>query len=144
VLVRHRSARQLHTGQIRLQHNILRLCWFTHRYNWVHARMRSIYVAAAVGMAVAVLLIAPVVLTGASSAHADTNGYLRCVKSDAVPDPGVSLGDSLPIVRVIETGLNSGDSPAQVAQILVGMGVKPNHAATQVQCVMANEPPAVE
>ena len=40
--------------------------------------MRIIYVAAAVGMATAVLLIGPAVLMGAS-AHADTYGYDRCV-----------------------------------------------------------------
>jgi hypothetical protein len=101
------------------------------------------YVAAAVGMAIAVLFIAPVVLTGASSAHADTgvNGYLRCIKSDAEPPPpGVHARDWFPIVRTIETGLNSAESPAEVADKLVGMGVKPNDAVTQVQCVLANEP----
>jgi hypothetical protein len=105
--------------------------------------MRFIYVAAAVGMAIAVLFIAPVVLMGASSAHTDTgiNGYLRCIKSDGVPPPGVPVGDWLPSVRVIETGLNSGLSQAEVAQKLVGMGVKPNDAVAQVQCVVANEPP---
>jgi len=58
-------------------------------YSWVHVSMRFIYVAAAVGMAIVVLFIAPVVLMGASSAHADTgvNGYLRCTKSDAEPPP---------------------------------------------------------
>jgi hypothetical protein len=102
--------------------------------------MRFIYVAAAVSMAIAVLFIAPVVLLmGASSAHADTNGYLRCVGSDEVAPLGPAA-DWLPSVRVIETDLDSGDSPAQVAQILAGMGVKPNDAVTQVQCVRANWP----
>jgi hypothetical protein len=41
---------QLHKRQIRLQHNILRVCWFTHRYSWVQVPMRFIYVAAAIGM----------------------------------------------------------------------------------------------
>jgi hypothetical protein len=45
--------------------------------------MRFIYVAAAVGMAIAVLLIAPVVLMGGSAAHADTTGYLCCIGSVA-------------------------------------------------------------
>ena len=101
--------------------------------------MRFIYVAAAVGMAIAVLLIAPVVLMGASSAHADTKGYLRCIGSDAEPPLGPAREWS-GSVRVIETDLDSGDSPAQVVQILVGMGVKPNDAVTRVQCFMANEP----
>ncbi|HWT47581.1 MAG TPA: hypothetical protein VN255_03010 [Mycobacterium sp.] len=41
--------------------------------------MRFIRVAAAVGMAIAVPFIAPDVLMGASSAHADDSGYRRCV-----------------------------------------------------------------
>jgi hypothetical protein len=101
--------------------------------------MRIIYVAAAVGMAVAVLFIAPAVLMGASSAHADSNSYLRCMGSDAEAPPGPAREWS-GSVRVIETDLDSGGSPAQVAQILAGMGVKPNDAAAQVQCVVANWP----
>ncbi|MEB3980413.1 hypothetical protein OQ968_03955 [Mycobacterium sp. 663a-19] len=103
-----------------------------------------IYVAAAVGMAIAVLFMTPVVLLiGASSAHADTgvNGYLRCMHSDAAPPPpGVRPGDWFPLVRSIETDLDSGESPAQIAQTLEGMGVKPSDAVTQVQCVVANQP----
>jgi hypothetical protein len=82
--------------------------------------MRLIYVAAGVGMAIAVLFIAPVVLIGASSARADTNGYFRCVKSDAELTPGPA-GEWLPSVRIIETDLDSGGSPAEVAQISAGM-----------------------
>jgi hypothetical protein len=52
--------------------------------------MRFIYVAAAVDMA-AVLFMAPVVLMGASPAHADTHSYLRCIKSDAEIPPGVDV-----------------------------------------------------
>lgn len=101
--------------------------------------MRFIYVAAAVGMAVAILFIAPVVLMGASPAHADTKSYLRCIGSDAEAPLGAAR-DWSPSVSAIETHLDSGDSPAQVAQILTGMGVKPNDAVTQVQCVLANWP----
>jgi hypothetical protein len=104
---------------------------------------RSIYVAAAVGMAIAVLLIAPVVLMGASSAHADTgiSGYVRCLGGDAKPPPpGVSAEDWFPSIRVIAFNLNSGVSPDQVALRLVDMGVKPNDAVTRVQCYIANEP----
>jgi hypothetical protein len=101
--------------------------------------MRIIYIAAAVGMAIAVLLIAPVVLMGASSAHADPKGYLRCIGSDAEPPLGPAREWS-GSVRVIETRLNSGESPAQAAQVLTAMGVKPNDAVTQVQCVVANWP----
>ena len=100
-------------------------------------------VAAAVGMAIAVLLIAPVVLMGASSAHADTgiNGYVQCLGGDAKPPPpGVSAEDWFPSIRVIAFDLNSGVDPAQVALRLVDMGVNPNDAVTRVQCFMANQP----
>jgi hypothetical protein len=105
--------------------------------------MRFIYVAAAVGTAIAALLVAPVVLVRASSAHADTGvyGYASCLGGDAKPPPpGVSAEDWFPSVHVIQTDIDSGDSPAQVVQILVGMGVKPSDAATRVQCFMANQP----
>jgi hypothetical protein len=104
---------------------------------------RSIYVAAAVGMAIAVLLIAPGLLMRASSAHADTgiNGYVQCLGGDAKPPPpGVSAEDWFPSIRVIAFNLNSGVSPDQVALRLVDMGVKPNDAVTRVQCYIANEP----
>jgi hypothetical protein len=103
----------------------------------------SIYVAAAVGMAIGVLLTAPVVPIGAPPAHADTgiNGYVQCLGGDAKPPPpGVSAEDWFPSIRVIATDLNSGIPPAQVAQRLVGMGVKPKDAVTRVQCYLANEP----
>jgi hypothetical protein len=109
----------------------------------VFVGMRFIYVVAAVGTAIAVLPVAPVVLIGASSAHADTgvNGYARCLGGDAKPPPpGVNAEDWFPSVHVMATDLDSGDSPAQVVQILVGMGVKPNDAVTRVQCFMANQP----
>ena len=104
---------------------------------------RSIYVAAAVGMAIAVPLIASVVLMGASSAHADTgvNGYARCLGGDAKPPPpGVSAEDWFPSVHVIATDLDSAVPSAQVVQRLVTMGVNPNDAVTQVQCFVANQP----
>jgi hypothetical protein len=97
--------------------------------------MRFTYLAAAV--------MAPVVLIGSSSAHADTgvNGYARCLGGDAKPPPpGVDAEDWFPSVHVMATDFDSGDSSAQVVQILVGMGVKPNDAATQVQCFLANQP----
>lgn len=111
--------------------------------------MRLTYVAAAVGIAIAVPFIAPIELMG-PFAHADTggvNGYLRCIKSDAPPPPpGVDAtpyrgGDYVPLVNFIETNLDSGEPPASVVAKLVGMGVTPNDAAMQVQCVMANWPP---
>lgn len=100
-------------------------------------------VAAAVGMGIAVLPIAPAVLVGASSAHADTgvDGYAHCLGGDAKPPPpGVSADDWFPSVRVIATDLDSGVPSAQVIQRLVEMGVNPNDAVTRVQCFLANQP----
>jgi hypothetical protein len=105
--------------------------------------MRSIYVAAVVSMAIAVLLMAPAVLMGVSSAHADTgiSGYVRCVGGDAKPPPpGVDAEFWFPSVHVIAGDLDSGVPPDQVAQRLVDMGVKPNDAVTRVQCFVANQP----
>jgi len=104
--------------------------------------MRAICVAAAVDLAVAVLLIAPVVLMEVS-AHADTgiNGYVQCLGGDAKPPPpGVSAENWFPSVHVIATDLDSGVPPAQIAQILVGMGVKPDDAVTRVRCFVATQP----
>jgi hypothetical protein len=103
--------------------------------------MRFTYVVAAVGIALAVLFIAPAVLMGVSSAHADPgiNGYLRCIDSAGVP-PRQSAEDWSPTVRVIQTGLNNAESPAEVAQKLTAMGARPNDAVAEVQCVMAYDP----
>jgi hypothetical protein len=104
---------------------------------------RSIYVAVAVGMAIAVLLIAPVVLMGASPTHADTgiDGYVRCLGGDAKPPPlGVSAENWFPSVHVMATDLDSGVPPAQVVQKLVAAGVNPNDAVKRVQCFLVNQP----
>jgi len=104
---------------------------------------RSSYVAAAVAMAIAVLLIAPGVLMVASSAHADTglDGYARCLGGDAKPPPpGVSAEDWFPSVHVITADFDSGVPSAQIAARLVEMGVKPSDAVTRVQCFLANQP----
>ena len=97
--------------------------------------MRSISVAAAVGMAVAVLLNTP--------AHADTgiNGYAQCLGGDTKPPPpGVSAEDWFPSVHVMAADFDGGVPPAQIVQILVGMGVKPDDAATRVRCYVAYQP----
>ncbi len=101
--------------------------------------MRIFYVAAAVGMAIAVLLIAPAVLMGAS-AHADTYGYDRCVGNiTEIPleehDP-----QNLQLVGVIEQDLNSGVSPAAEAQKVAQMGFDPRVANGIVQCVTQEHP----
>ena len=100
------------------------------------ASMRFMHV---VGMATAILFTATVVPTGTSPAHADTHAYLRCIKSDAELPAGAEAKD-LPSVSFIEAQINAGKSRAQVAQELVGYGIKPDDAALQVQCVMANWP----
>jgi hypothetical protein len=99
------------------------------------------YVAAPVGTTVAVLFIAPVVLMGVSSAHADTgmSGYLGCIQSAGVP-PRPRADDWSQTIRTINFHLNSAESPPQVAQELAGMGVKPNDAVAEVQCVIAYAP----
>jgi hypothetical protein len=93
--------------------------------------MRLIYLAAAV--------MVTVVMAQVSPAHADTHSYLRCIKSDAELPPGAEA-KNLPNVSFIETEINSGKSRAQVAQELVGLGVKPDDAVLRVWCVMANWP----
>ena len=99
------------------------------------------YVAAPVGTAVAVLFIAPVVLMGVSSAQAETGmtGYLGCIQSAGVP-PRPHAEDWSQTIRTINFHLNSAESPPQVAQELAGMGVKPNDAVAEVQCVIATQP----
>jgi hypothetical protein len=100
-------------------------------------------VAAAAGVPIAILLIAPVVLMGASSAHADTgiDGYVRCVGGDAKPPPpGVSAEFWFPSVHVIANDLDGAVPPAEIVRRLVDMGVQPNDAVTRVRCFVANQP----
>jgi hypothetical protein len=111
----------------------------TDRGSLIFMNMRSIYVAAAVSMAIA----APVALMGASPAHADTgiSGYVHCLGGDAKPPPpGVDAEFWFPSVHVIANDLDSGVPAAEVTRRLVDMGVKPNDAATRVQCFVANQP----
>ena len=87
-------------------------CVFWHnarsRHTSIHVSMRFIYVAAAVGMAIVVLFIAPVVLMAASSAHADAgmSGYLRCIQSAGVP-PRRRAEDWRPTIQIINGDLGS-------------------------------------
>lgn len=102
-------------------------------------RERSSQIAAAI----AGLLIAPVVLIEAPAAQGATgiDGYASCLGGDTKPPPpGVSADVWFPSVHVIQTDLDSGDSPEQVTAILIGMGVKPTDAAMRVQCFVANQP----
>ncbi|MEB3980302.1 hypothetical protein OQ968_03385 [Mycobacterium sp. 663a-19] len=102
--------------------------------------MRSTYVAAAAGMPTAVLLFAPVVLMGASPAHADLSGYRRCVGNIkevplAQPDP-----QNLQLVGLIEMDLKSGVSPAAEAQKIARTGFDTRVANGVVQCVVQENP----
>jgi hypothetical protein len=100
--------------------------------------MRFIYLAVTAGLAVAVLLIAPAVLTGAS-AHADYSGYRRCVgkitEPIGEPDP-----QNLQLVGEIEQDLDSGVSPAAEAQRVAQKGFNPQLAKGIVQCVIEERP----
>jgi hypothetical protein len=105
--------------------------------------MRLVYVAAARGMAIAVLLVTPVMLMGTSSAHADSGieGYARCIGGGAQPPPpGVTPETWFPSVHVIQTDSDSGVPAAEIVQRLVGMGVSQKDAVTRVQCFYAYEP----
>jgi hypothetical protein len=98
--------------------------------------MRFIYVATAVGMAIAGLM-------GASPALADTGaeGYAQCVGGDTKPPPpGVSAEDWFPSVHVIDVDFVGFVPSEQIIQRLVTMGVPPKDAATRVHCYLANLP----
>lgn len=100
-------------------------------------------VTAAVGMAIAALLIGPGVPMGAPSAHADTgiDGYVSCVGGDTKPPPpGVDAENWFPSVHVITRDFDGGVPSATITQRLVEMGVNPNDAATRVRCFLANQP----
>jgi hypothetical protein len=101
--------------------------------------MRFIYIAAAVGMAIAVLCSAPAGLTGAS-AHADYSGYRRCVA--AITEIPLAEHDpqNLQLVGVIEQDLDSGVSPTAEAQKVTQMGFDARVADGIVRCVMEEHP----
>jgi hypothetical protein len=104
----------------------------------MRVNVRVLYVAVAIGIAVAVLLISPAVLTGAL-ARADYNGYESCVgkitEPVSEPDP-----QNLQLVGVIEQDLNSGVSPAAEAHKVGQMGFDPRLANGIVQCVIEERP----
>jgi len=94
---------------------------------------------ATLGMAGAVLLIAPVI--GASPAHADLSGYRRCIGANTQelpirePDPF-----SLQLVGQIEEELKSGVSPGAETQRVAQSGFDGHAANAVVQCVIQNYP----
>lgn len=103
--------------------------------------MRVADLARAVGIAAAVLSVAPLVAMGASPAHADSGAesYARCVGAEP-PPPGVSPENWFPSVHIIEADFDSAIPAAEITQRLVTMGVAPKDAATRVQCFLAYAP----
>jgi hypothetical protein len=104
------------------------------------ASMRFIHAAAAVAMVITALFLAPGVLLGAPSAHADYAGYQRCAGKIseiplAEPDP-----KNMYLAGVIEQDLKSGVSPAAEGQKVARMGFDPRVAGAVVQCVAQNSP----
>jgi hypothetical protein len=102
--------------------------------------MRSTYVTAAAGMLIAVLLFVPLVLMGASSAHADLSGYRRCVGNIteiplSEPDP-----QSVQLAHLIEMDLKSGASPAAEAHKVAQTGFDTRVADGIVRCVIQENP----
>ncbi len=102
--------------------------------------MRFIHAVAAVALAITVLFVAPGVLMGTPSAHADYPGYLRCAGKIAEvprsePDP-----NNIYLAGLIEQDLKSGAAPAAEAQKVAQMGFDPRVSAAVVQCVAQNNP----
>jgi hypothetical protein len=102
--------------------------------------MRLIHGTAAVGTAVAVQFIAPIVLMVAAPAHADYTGYRNCVGNIEelplqAPDP-----KSMQLAGLIQQDLNSGVPPAVEAQKVARRGFNAADSNTIVQCVIEEHP----
>lgn len=102
--------------------------------------MRIICVPAALGMAIAALSVAPVVLMAAPSAHADLSGYRRCVGT--VKNVPLSNHDptNTQLVGTVQMDLKSGVSPSAETQKLSQQGFDPGLASAIVQCVLEENP----
>lgn len=101
----------------------------------IAASMRFTYVAAAVGIAIALLSIAPI-----ATAHADFSGYTNCLAN--IRDNPMTQPDPRNMVtaRTIEMDLKSGIPPATEVQRVTQMGFDPRIANGVVRCVMQNNP----
>lgn len=102
----------------------------------MHASMSFKHAVAAVGVA----LVGPLGLVQMSAAHADDDGYFRCVANIrniplSAPDP-----NNVFLAGTIEQDLKSGVSPAAEAQKVGQMGFEPRVANGIVHCVMQNNP----
>jgi hypothetical protein len=101
--------------------------------------MRSMQVTAAVGLAAAVLFIAPAALVGAT-ARADFSGYTNCVASVTEVPLWEHDSKNMQLVGVIEQDLNSGVAPAAEAQKVAQMGFDARLANRIVECVIQERP----
>jgi hypothetical protein len=106
----------------------------------MRAIMRIIHAVAAAGTAITVPLISAVVLLEASSAHADDDGYLRCVGNIRNIPLTSPSPNSRYLAGTIEQDLKSGVSPDAEAQKVAQMGFEPRIANAVVHCVMQNNP----
>jgi hypothetical protein len=101
--------------------------------------VRFIHVAAALGIAIAILFLAPTVLTGAS-ARADFSGYGNCVGSITEVPLWEHDAQNRQLVGVIEQDLNSGVAPAAEAEKVAQMGFDARLANRIVECVIQERP----
>jgi hypothetical protein len=106
----------------------------------MRAIMRIIHAVAAAGTAITVPLLSSVVLLEASSAHADDDGYLRCVGNIRNIPLTSPSPNSRYLAGTIEQDLKSGVSPDAEAQKVAQMGFEPRIANAVVHCVMQNNP----
>ncbi|OBG30535.1 hypothetical protein [Mycobacterium sp. 852002-51057_SCH5723018] len=102
--------------------------------------MRVTYVAAAVGMAIAVPFMTPALLTGVPEAHADFSGYSRCVGNVQQVPLSEPDSQSMQLARQVEMDLKTGISPAAEARKLGQMGFDPHLAGVIVRCVQQEQP----
>lgn len=101
--------------------------------------MRFVHIVAAVGIAIALLSVAPAVLV-AAPARADLSGYGNCVgRITQIP---LSEHDyqNQQLIGTIEQDLNSGVSPTTEAQRVSHMGFDPRLASRIVECVIQEHP----
>ncbi|WP_139273289.1 hypothetical protein [Mycobacterium paraffinicum] len=94
--------------------------------------MRFVPVAAALGLAVAMMVAAP--------ARADLSGYGNCVGSITQIPLSEHDYQNQQLIGVIEQDLNSGVSPAVEAQRVSHMGFDPRLANRIVECVIQEHP----
>lgn len=101
--------------------------------------MRFVYVAAAVGIATAVMFVVPAVLMS-PSARADYGGYTNCVGTVTEVPLWERDSHNMQLIGSIEQDLNSGASPAAESQKVAQQGFDPHLANRIVECVIQEHP----